>query len=190
MNDNEKDTELLLAREHSLNLAAPAPRRPRGTVKRCCLYTCGFLFFLIFCAIGYITYTGLKEFYQNLSNPHATRFYNGTSSLDELGSAVVAPLIDQTTQYDIAISVYVRQANDNATEEAKEDEEDLGLDLEQRRKARAETTTARMLKVPVSEVRTWAPEDLLWSGYIARGHSLSSRPIDKTISFDLPLERL
>lgn len=168
---------------------SPPPPRRKASIKRCAVISCCIVTLLVLATIVWAIGSVTRVFYKQLSDPHRELFYNGTANPSTLGATVIRPLIDHDTLYDVAVSVYVRRP-DSLTTATENGQIDLPLDSTAQKQAREEEHTASILKIPVSEVRAWAPEDLLWSGYIARAQTLSSRPINTVISFDLPLDRL
>ena len=176
----------------------PARARPKRSVRRCAAYTC--LAFGILAAGGllYAGYNFLTWGYTIVSDPHSPVIYNGTVHSD-LGASVVYPLIDHDTKFDIIATVLLRDP-DSITKPVQEEwlshrNERLrtmeGWDeAEIRALEMKEEVTAGSLHVNVTEFRTWASEKILWSGYLARGRVMGDKPLDTSVTFDMPVERL
>lgn len=147
---------------------------------------------------GYFGYQAFNFGIKTLSGPHPSLIYNGTIH-PNLGAAVVRPLIDQDTKFDLVATVLLRYP-DSITR--PQQEEDIRRKNEERRihsgmeeaeiqlLESKEQVTANHMSVNVTDLRSYAREQLLWSGYLARGRTLGDKALDTSVTFDLPLERL
>jgi hypothetical protein len=156
------------------------------------------MFFLILGGIAYGGYQLFKTTVKFMSDPHNVMIYNGTIH-PGLGASVVHPLIGHDTKFDIVATVLLRDPNSITRPQQEEDiarrnEERrtrLGWDeADIQRLEMQEELTAKFSKINVTDVRSWASEKVLWSGYLAKGRTMGDKALDTSITFDMPLERL
>ena len=150
------------------------------------LYTCIAIFVLVSIAIGYGVYSTAKTVIQTLSDPHHSLYYNGTDT--PKGSSVVRPLFDKDTKFDIALTVFVKRPNATVVSNIATIDPD-GVEEDEKHKA-ALQNTARVLGLSADAVQGWYEQDILWSGWLAKGMTLDSKSVDMTVKFDLPIETL
>lgn len=171
----------------------PSPR-PKRSLKRCLGYTC-LIFILILCvAIGYFIYLFCTNFLGNINDPHAALVYNGTNPI---GAAVIRPLIELDTKFDLALTVSMRKpGNEERAKDWLEQDKKARMaqpgwtEEDEKKREGLKEATAAWLKVDVEQVTYWGEEEVLWQGIAREGLDMKSGAVDLDIEFDLPLDRL
>lgn len=173
--------------------------RSKRSVWRCAAYSCATISLVTVGGLGYFGYPIIRSQFQMALDPHFYSTHTGRADTSAEPLTLVEPLIELDTKFDLVATVLLRQPDDvtiplqeadiaRRTEELRSVRGMTELDI--RSHEMREEATARWVGVDVRDVRSYPKEEMLWSGYIARNVTMRDGPVDTSITFDLPLERL